>query len=119
VWVKTGAAVSSYAYEAAILDGAAYGKYWSSGREMAARAFQSYCEDKLASMDRRNDYLSSMADNKYYKDPIFGDSKPFPEGEERARFAEAFDKLFAVMKSRNTLAKAMQLMADRYQDTSL
>lgn len=111
VMVKTGAPMSSYAYEAAMLDAGSPGKYWSKGRELAARAFQSWTEDKLASLERRNDYLSVFADNKYYNDPIFGQQNPFPDGEERQRINAAFDKLFAVMKSRNTLAKAMEMLA--------
>lgn len=110
VTVKAGAKVSSFMAESVVLDGGKNGKYWSEGREMAARAFQSYVEDKLESQDRRNDYLSALADNKYHKDPIFGDAKPFPEGEERIRINAAFDKLMQAMVKRGTLAKAMALL---------
>lgn len=110
VSIKTGAAGSSFAAEAMALDGGAKAKYWSSTEEMAARAFQSWSEDKLQSLGRRNDYLSAMADNKYYKSPM-GDAKPFPEGEERKRINAAFDHLMAVLAKRGTLAKALALFA--------
>jgi len=90
--VKTGVTHSSFSHEALQLDGGKRYKYWSQPKEMMARAFQSYCEDKLEGRtDRKNDYLSSMADNKYYKDPILGDAFPFPEGQERTRINAAFD----------------------------
>lgn len=93
--VPTGKMLSSFVAEARLLDS---GKktYWSSEREMAARAFQSYVEDKLSGSGRRNGYLSSMADNLFYR---FEGVKPFPEGTERQRINRAFDELFAAMRS--------------------
>jgi len=105
-FVKAGAPMSSFAAEARSLDGGVAFKYWSQSAEMAARAFQAYVEDKLQSMDRKNDYLSAFADNKYYKDPIFGDTYPFPEGEDRKAINASFDGLMAAMKKENVLAKA-------------
>ncbi len=97
---------SSFAYEAVQLDQGDDSKYWSKTREMAARAFQAWTEDTLSAQGRKNDYLSVFADNKYYVDPIFGNTYPFPEGDERKRINAAFDKLFAVLKTNGTLAKA-------------
>lgn len=93
--VPTGKMLSSFVAEARLLDS---GKktYWSSEREMAARAFQSYVEDKLSGSGRKNGYLSSMADNLFYR---FEGVKPFPEGTERQRINRAFDELFAAMRS--------------------
>lgn len=108
VKVQSGRAVSSFAYEAYLLDGGQDGKYWSKTLEMAARAFQAWCEDTLQSKGRRNDYLSAMADNKYYKDPLFGDQKPFPEGDERKRLNAVFDRLAKVLSEQNILQKAME-----------
>lgn len=102
--VETGKPQSSFAMEAQKLDNGAIGKYWSKPHEMAARAFQSYVEDKLASQGRRNDYLSAKADNKYYR---MDGTSPFPEGEERTRINAAFDKLIAAMQADNSLAKAL------------
>ena len=102
---RAGPSISSYALEAGRLD--QNGKtFWTQGKEMAARAFQSYVEDRLAQRDRRNDYLSTMADNKYY------DCKPYPEGEERVRINAAFDKLFDALRASGGLAKAMGLLLE-------
>ena len=107
--VKSGAARSRFAHEAVNLDRGIPQKYWSKTIELAARAFQSYTEDKLASMGRRSDYLSALADNKHY----IG-SRPFPEGEERTRINEAFDRLITAMRGSKTLEKAARLWEARY-----
>lgn len=102
--------MSSFALEARKLDQGKSTSYWGTPKEMAARAFSAYCEDRLSAQGRKNDYLSSHADNKFYQDPIFGDSKPFPEGEERTRINAAFDRLFAAMAESNTFAKALAML---------
>lgn len=106
--LKTGKPVSQYMSEAIQLDGTKAGKYWSSTPEMAARAFQSYLEDKLASMDRQNDYLSCLADNKHHYFPDLGEPfKPYPEGEERARIGAAFDQLFKTLRDGKAFETAL------------
>ena len=109
--VSSGPQMSLYRLEAMKLDqGSA--DYWAQTHEMAARAFQAWTEDKLAEQGRRNDYLSSLADNRHHIDPLLGIQwKPFPEGEERTRINAAFDRLVAAMQKSNTLAKAMALLA--------
>lgn len=109
VKIKTGATRSSFAHEAVNLDFGADGKYWSKTRELMARAFQSYTEDKLEGQNRKNDYLSSKADNKHYKHGLFGPVYPFPEGEERARINAAFDSLIEALRESGTLHKAFGL----------
>lgn len=112
VSVKAGPTMSSFAAEAAALDGDRSSAYWSQTHEMFARAFQAYCEDTLASKGRQSDYLSAMADNKYYVDPLFGiEWKPFPEGDERKRINAAFDGLVAALAKSGTLKKALELLA--------
>lgn len=106
--LKTGPAGSLFFAEAVRMDEGVQGKYWSQTEEMAARAFQAYLEDKLADADRRNDYLSAMADNKFYVDPLLGiEWKPYPEGEERKRLNEAFDKLFSSIREEQVFEKAV------------
>lgn len=108
VQLNTGRAVSAYMAEAMQLDGTKEGKYWSSVPEMAARAFQSYLEDKLAAMDRQNDYLSCLADNKHHYFPEEGKPfKPYPEGEERARISAAFDGLFQALRDGKAFENAL------------
>lgn len=98
--LKTGRPVSSFAAEAAVLDGGQYGKYWSGAEEMAARAFQAWLEDRMAAQDRRNDYLSVFADNKFHIDPLTGTEwKPYPEGEERERINAAFDRFWETVRA--------------------
>ncbi|MEX3764477.1 LPD1 domain-containing protein [Paraburkholderia phenoliruptrix] len=104
--VRSGPRMSSYALEAHKLDQGGKG-YWRETHEMAARAFQSWVEDRLSDQGRRNDYLSCLADNRYHVDPLTGMQwKPYPEGEERQRINAAFDRLIAAMQASRTLAKA-------------
>lgn len=103
ILVKAGNPTSRFAYEAVRLDGDSKTPYWSKTREMAARAFQAWCEDRLRGMGRQNDYLSWHADNKYYVDPLFGPLYPFPEGEERDRINRSFDELFRVVRELGVL----------------
>jgi hypothetical protein len=109
VKAKTGPQTSDFMAEAVVLDHGQMGKYWSRKREMFARAFQSYLEDKLQSQDRQNDYLSVYADNKFHVDPLFGVQwKPYPEGQERAAINAAFDAFFAAIRSEQVFEKALQ-----------
>ena len=105
---ETGPGMSMFAIESIHLDQGASGKYWSSPREMAARAFSSYLQDKLEGAGRQNTYLVSMADNEAYK-ALGEPSRPFPESEERERINAAFEKLFTVMRDQDVLAKALAL----------
>lgn len=108
VQVKSGASVSNYFLESQKLDDGVTGKYWSEPFEMAARAFQSYLEDRLADMGRKNDYLSCLADNKYHFMPELGAPfKPYPEGEERTRINAAFDQVFKALRDEKAFEKAM------------
>ena len=108
---KSGPKMSSFMLEANFLDGGAKKVYYAQVKEMAARAFQAWVEDRMGEMGRKNDYLSAYADNKYHVDPIFGiEWKPFPEGEERERINSAFDNLMAAMGASGTLAKALAMM---------
>ena len=102
--VQAGPAMSSYALQSARLDNGGT-TYWSTGEEMAARAFQSYVEDKLAGTGRQNDYLSAMADNRFH----FA-GKPYPEGEERHRINDAFDRLFGALRDAKSLAKCLAVL---------
>ena len=109
--VKRGPAMSSFMLEAQKLDAGESGKYWSQHREMAARAFQSWVEDRMEGRGQKNDYLSVYADNKYHVDPLFGPRFPYPAGAERQRINAAFDRVAAAMRQSGTLAKALLLAA--------
>ncbi|AJG18831.1 Phage protein [Cupriavidus basilensis] len=104
---KTGRLVSNFVVGAGQLDNGEIGKYWSQTDELAARAFQSWIEDRLTEQDRQNDYLSVYADNKYHVDPLTGfEWKPYPEGDERAQINAAFDGLFAAIREAKTFESA-------------
>ena len=105
-FVDMGTRKSSFFKEAIALDNGTE-NYWSTTHEMAARAFSAYIDDKLRSQDRFNDYLANYTENKYYKTP-FGESKPYPEGEERKRINAAFDELFKIIRNENAIRKALQ-----------
>jgi len=109
IQLNTGRPVSDFMAEAKNLDATKSKEYWSSGHEMAARAFQSYLEDKLEGLGRRNDYLSSLADNRFHFFPDLGEPfKPYPEGEERTKINAAFDHLFQVLRDEKAFEKALQ-----------
>lgn len=105
---ETGPGMSMFALEATDLDRGVAGKYWSAPHELAARAFSSYIEDKLAGAGRQNTYLVSMANNKVYQ-ALGLPSRPFPEGGDRERINGAFDRLFTALRERDVLAKALEL----------
>ena len=104
ILVKAGQPTSRFLYEAVRLDSDSKTPYWQTRRELAARAFQSYCEDRLSDLGRQNDYLSWHADNRFYVDPIFGPLFPYPEGEERVRINAALDHLVAEIRAAGLLA---------------
>lgn len=108
VMLNTGRAVSSFMAEARALDGAKGKEYWSEQHELAARAFQSYLEDRLSEKGQQNDYLSCLADNKYHFFPDMGmPFKPYPEGEERTRINAAFDEVFKALRDEKAFEKAL------------
>jgi hypothetical protein len=86
---------TDYLNESGKLDNTRASDYYTLPHEMAARAFQSYVEDKLAGQGRQSDYLSAKAHNKHY---AMMDAKPYPEGEEREAINAAFDKLFETVR---------------------
>lgn len=59
------------------------GRYWQSGREVFARSFEKYIQHKLRADDRENTYLAGGANH-----PLW------PNDEEVAKMAPAFDKIF-------------------------
>lgn len=106
---KTGPKMSTFEIEAMILDNGERDKYWSTRKEMAARAFQAWVEDRLRDRGQRNDYLSSGADNRWYPD-----ANPYPEGAERERINAAFDVLMTTFRTQDVLKKAAAIFGGRF-----
>lgn len=71
--------------------------YWSSDKEMFARAFSCYVEDKLAERSCRSDYLCGLSDSAVFMHN--GElKKAFPDGDERKAINKCFDKVFDQLK---------------------
>jgi hypothetical protein len=103
VRLQTGRQGSNFVHQSIRLDNGVMAKYWSAPYEMAARAFQSYIEDKLAEQGRQNDYLSVNANNSGY---MALDFYPYPEGDERIAINAAFDQLFKAIREEQVFEKA-------------
>jgi len=100
---KTKKIPTSYAVEAKKMDQARTGDYWSEPHEMAARAFSSYIEDKIAGQGNQSDFIVYHAHGGIFLPMIDGYvARPYPEGTERVAINEAFDKLFEIMESKET-----------------
>lgn len=106
----SGPGTSMFLIDSTELDQGVSGKYWSQPKEMAARAFSSYIEDKLRDAGRVNTYLVADANNAAYAASPF---RPFADRDERARMNAAFDKLFDIIRREDVLAKAASLFAGR------
>lgn len=77
--------------------------YWKSTEEMFARAFACYIHDKLP---WRSDYLCGHSESAVFMD-YSGDKativKAIPQGEERERLNQCFDKMFEECRERGIL----------------
>lgn len=98
---KTKKVPTSYAMEAKSIDQGRASKSWTTPHEMAARAFQSYVEDKLAEQGGRSDFLTYGTQRLAVPTP-WGWAKPFPEGEERKAINAAFDTFVDVIDTKDT-----------------
>lgn len=97
---KTKRIPTEYRRAATEIDQGRASDYWATPHEMAARAFSSYVEDKIAAMGNQSDFLSYGS--KGQVPTAFGWVRPFPSGEERAAINMAFDKLFSTIKTKET-----------------
>lgn len=70
--------------------------YWSSVREMAARGFEAYVQDRCEERGWRDDYLVHGTEESRFE---VRPNAPYPVGDERHRINEAFDRLVAFVKS--------------------
>lgn len=99
--VKTKAVPTDYRMESAKIDQGSATDYWQTELELAARAFSSYVEDKIANGGARSEFLSYGSDNELPGYKMWG-LKPFPEGEERLATNAAMDRLFRTLKTKET-----------------
>lgn len=83
--------------------------YWTEPTELAARAFSSYVEDKLAEKGDQSDFLSYGSSNEMYK--VRGiDLSAYPYGEERTAIVSAMDELVKTIKTEETDKGTMMFM---------
>ena len=80
--------------------------YWSSEKEMFARAFDCYIEDKLKATGLRSDYLTSHASAYKYPGPDGTMVYAIPVGEERKALDAKFDELLQQAKERGIFHEA-------------
>ena len=93
---------SKFLQGAIALDEGKRGNYWSQPHEMAARAFEAWCEDKLAEQGKKSTYLVIDANNEVYAEGL----KPYPEGKERKRINESVGRLVEALKQDKAFQKA-------------
>jgi hypothetical protein len=116
--VKTKTVPTSFRMEATKIDQGSATDYWSTELELAARAFSSYVEDKIANGGAKSEFLSYGSDNELPGYKMWG-LKPFPEGAERVAINEAMDKLFRTLKTRETEKGIMlENAGDKWQGPS-
>lgn len=89
---------SRYIDEAVKLD-ANRGAYYNTGKELFARAFESFVYDEIVSSERRCDYLvHSVSDGMFSGDSFKGN--PYPAGKERQDINYAMRKMMELLSLR-------------------
>lgn len=73
--------------------------YWSTTREMTARGFEAYIIAKAKMKGFTNDYLANILTEQEYRDI---ELYPYPYESEMQEVIEAYDKLFSVLKTKET-----------------
>lgn len=81
--------------------------YWSTGREMSARSFESYVIERLRDQEGANDYLANIVSEDYWNAAAaLGVEKegtyPYPEAAEIPEIRAAFDNFFQTVETRET-----------------
>ncbi len=89
-------ASKDYSKSARLMDRARSTKYWSTPRELFARAFEAFVEDELATYEGNNQFLVCGAHNEGFKDSV---SKPYPVGDERRQINRAIRELLATIQT--------------------
>ncbi|AMO56425.1 hypothetical protein GZ77_06440 [Endozoicomonas montiporae] len=82
------------------LDGTRSKDYWSTVREMTARAFENYVIEKLEASGFHNDYLANIVPEIEFSGSA--DSYPYLTAKEKESVVKAFDQLFSSLKTEAT-----------------
>ncbi|GHU65037.1 hypothetical protein FACS189447_03260 [Spirochaetia bacterium] len=105
VKVKTGDKTSAFYKGAKEIDGDKGGDYWSSLKEMGARAFSAFLNDKMKEKGWENNYLTHATSNQDYG----REEGVYPEGEERKAINDAFEELFKAINETGAIRKAITM----------
>lgn len=84
--------------------------YWTSGREMFARAFESHVSNKLNGKGRKNTYLAG-------EKAQYDSTEIYPSGGQIDALGPMFDKIFAAFKGSDLINKAISYFEESPVDT--
>lgn len=84
---------SDFLANAELLDTGKSKKYYSTGKELFARAFESYVFDKMNAMDMPCDYLVHSVEESRFSDKKKYIGSPYPSGDERKKINIAMSRL--------------------------
>jgi hypothetical protein len=93
--LMTQIARTKYFSDAEKLDEGKSKVYWSSVRELAARAFESYVQDRCEKQGQRDDYLVHGTEEERF---VGATRSPYPTGADREAINAAFDGFVAFMR---------------------
>ena len=108
---------TKFYYDAKDLDKMRVSDYWSMKHEMAARAFEAYIEDRIKQTGNLSQYLVHSTENSVYK--VMYDLSPYPEGVERERINESFDRLFKKISYRSSYDEKFGTLYSYMKDASV
>lgn len=91
--------------------------YWSTTREMTARAFEWWMKDRLAAQDAQNDYLVNFLDENQYAALASADKFPYVNKSEARIISDAFDNFFSTVQTKEEENRVLLLSpAKKHQD---
>jgi len=93
--LMTKIARTKYFTDADTLDDGKSKVYWSSVRELAARAFESYVQDRCEQKGQRDDYLVHGTEEERF---VGASRSPYPTGADRQAINAAFDGFVAFVR---------------------
>lgn len=93
-----GSKKTKYYSDACAIDGSSRKKYWSSDKELFARAFHCYLLDTLKEKGIKSDYLCGTAEQSPIEEHF-----TYPQGEERKNINHEFDLVLIKLKEMNIL----------------
>lgn len=99
-WQKLYKAKTQFRVHAEMADGGKFGKYWSKGEEMWARAVEAFVSDTLLADKKQNYYLVShdFVGENYIQDTFHKKFGYYPSGEERTRLNGIIKNFFNGME---------------------